>query len=54
VYQALRQGQPASLAVPTQAVEAIPASSQQQTLVVNTTEDETLQLEVTLGETSKR
>ena len=41
VYQALRQVQPASLAVPTQAVEAIPASSQQQALVVNTTEDET-------------
>ena len=41
VYQAVSQNQSASLPVPTQAVVAIPASSQQQTLTVNTTDVQT-------------
>jgi len=41
VYQAVHQNQTASLPVPTQAVVAIPASSQQQTLTVNTTDVQT-------------
>ena len=41
VYQAIRQNQPISLAEPAQTVQAIPASAQEQALIVNTIEIQT-------------